>query len=100
MLMVVVTCCSTYSKAVSSILVYLHLQWAFLRQVCIFRLCCSYTYIDTAYEVVWSVSQSVTTVSPAETVEPIEMPFGLWIPVGPRNHVLDWVQIPRAKEQF
>ena len=27
---------------------------------------------------------------------PIEMPFGLWIRVGPRNHVLDGVQIPRG----
>jgi len=23
-----------------------------------------------------------------ETAEPIEMPFGLWTPMGPRNHVL------------
>jgi len=28
--------------------------------------------------VVWSVSQSVTLVSPTKTAEPIEMPFGLW----------------------
>jgi len=26
---------------------------------------------------------------PAKTAEPIEMPFGTLIPVGPRNHVLD-----------
>ena len=26
--------------------------------------------------------------SPAKTDKPIEMPFGLWTPVGPRNHVL------------
>ena len=25
----------------------------------------------------------------AKTAEPIEMPFGLRIPVGPRNHVLN-----------
>jgi len=25
----------------------------------------------------------------AETAEPIEMPFGWWARVGPRNHVLD-----------
>jgi len=44
--------------------------------------------------VAWSVGQSsigrsVTVVSPAKTAEPIEMPFGLWIGMGPRNHVLD-----------
>ena len=27
--------------------------------------------------------------SPAKTAEPIEMPFGLWARIGPRNHVLD-----------
>ena len=36
---------------------------------------------------------SVTIVSPAKTAEPIEMPFGLWTRVGPRNHVLDGVHI-------
>jgi len=25
----------------------------------------------------------------AKTAEPIEMPFGVWTPVGPRKHVLD-----------
>jgi len=42
--------------------------------------------------VVWSVCLSVcryvTILSPAETAEPIEMPFGMWTWVGPRNHVL------------
>jgi len=28
--------------------------------------------------------------------EPIEMPFSLWAPMGPRNHVLDGVQIHSA----
>ena len=36
-----------------------------------------------------SVCQSVTIVNPAKTAEMIEMPFGLWTRVGPRNHVLD-----------
>jgi len=36
-----------------------------------------------------SVCLSVTIASPTKTVEPIEMPFGLWTRVGPRNHVLD-----------
>ena len=30
----------------------------------------------------------------AKTAEPIEMPFGLWTWMGPRNHALDGVQIP------
>jgi len=33
--------------------------------------------------------RSVTLASPAKTAEPIEMPFGLWARVVPRNHVLD-----------
>jgi len=37
----------------------------------------------------------LTTVSPATTDEPIEMPFGVWTHAGPRNHVhvLDWTVI-------
>ena len=31
----------------------------------------------------------VTTVSPADKAELIEVPFGLWIWVGPRIHVID-----------
>ena len=31
----------------------------------------------------------VTVVSPAKMAEPIEIPFGLWARMGPRNHVLD-----------
>ena len=38
-------------------------------------------------EVAWSVSLSVTTMSPAKMAEPIEMPFGLW------TLVLDRIQI-------
>jgi len=49
------------------------------------------------------VSRSVTVLSPAKTVEPIEMPFGLrtqvrWTHF--RNHALDGVQIPHGKGQF
>jgi len=36
----------------------------------------------------------------AKTAEPIEMPFGLWARMGPRNHVLDGFQIHRGKGQF
>jgi len=36
-----------------------------------------------------SVCRSVTVVSPAKTAEPIDILFGLWTRVGPRNHVLD-----------
>jgi len=46
------------------------------------------------------VCRSVTVVSPAKTAEPIEMPFGLWARVGPRNHVLDGVHMPHGKGQF
>jgi len=37
----------------------------------------------------WSVSLSVTLVSPAKTAEPIKMPLGLRTQLGPGNHVLD-----------
>ena len=43
---------------------------------------------------------SVTVVSPAETAEPIKMPFGSWALVGSRTHALDGVQIPVEKGQF
>jgi len=43
------------------------------------------------------VCQSVTLVIHVKTAEPIEMPFGLRTWVGPRNHVLDEIQIPRQK---
>ena len=36
-----------------------------------------------------SLSLFVTLVSPAKTAEPIEMLFGLWARMGPRNHVVD-----------
>jgi len=50
-----------------------------------------------AWSVGLSVCRSVTLVSPANTPEPIEMPFGLSTRVG---HVLDGVQIPHGKGQF
>jgi len=53
-------------------------------------------YVDAACcyrPIVWSVGQSVcqsvTLVSSAETVEPIEMSFGFRTGVGSGNHVLD-----------
>ena len=36
-----------------------------------------------------SVGLSVTIVSPAETAEPIEMPFEVWTQVNLGNHALD-----------
>jgi len=42
----------------------------------------------------WSVSRSVTVISPARLAELIEIPLGFWTQVGPRNHGLDEVQIP------
>jgi len=54
----------------------------------------SATYVDAAYLRPSSVvCRSVTLESSATTAEPIEMPFWLWTRVGPRNHVLDGVQI-------
>jgi len=46
------------------------------------------------------VSLLVTVVSPAKTVEPIEMPFGGLTWVGPRNHALDGGPDPTGKGQF
>jgi len=46
--------------------------------------------------VAWSVDRfDVTIVSSTKTAEPIEMQFGLWTLVGPRNHgsLGPWVQI-------
>jgi len=54
-------------------------------------------YVDEAHCYRWSSGLSVTLVSPAKTAGPIEMPFGLWTLVGPRNHVSDGVQITHAK---
>jgi len=48
-----------------------------------------------ADRVVWSVCRSVTVVSPAKTTEP--MPFGLRTRLGPRNHILDGVLIPKER---
>ena len=42
----------------------------------------------------------VMIVSLAKTAKPIEMPFGLWTWVGPKNHVLDGVQIPHENGQL
>ena len=50
--------------------------------------------------VAWSVGLSLTQVNPAKTAEPIEMPFGLWVRMVPKNHKLDGVQIPCGKGQF
>jgi len=36
----------------------------------------------------------------AKTAEPIEIPFGLWAWLGPRNHVLDGIQIPIERGIF
>jgi len=70
------------------------------------RLHHSTTYVDAIYcyrpssVVCRSVSQSVTLASPAKMAEPIEMPFGLWAWMSPRNHVLDGVQILHGNGQF
>ena len=54
-------------------------------------------YVDAAYcyrpsssVVCRSVCRFVChSLDPAKTAEPIKMPFGLWVWVGSRNHVLD-----------
>jgi len=38
--------------------------------------------------------------SPAKTAKPIKMSHGMWTRVGPRNHVLDGVQISHATGQY
>ena len=43
------------------------------------------------------LSVLVTRMCPAKTAEPIEMPFGWLTRVGPKNHVLDGVEIPHRK---
>jgi len=50
--------------------------------------------------VVWSGGLSVTLVSPAKTVEPIDMLIGLWARMGTRNHLLDGGPDPHGKGQF
>jgi len=47
-----------------------------------------------------AVCLSVTIVSPAKTDEPIEIPFGLRTRMGPRNRVLDGIQISMQKGNF
>jgi len=50
--------------------------------------------------VAWSVCFSVRIVSPAKTAEPVELLLGMWTRVGPRDHVLDGVQIPMGRGNF
>jgi len=57
--------------------------------------CYYYTALLVVTDLVaWSVSLSVTLVSPAKTAEPIKMPFALRTQIGPENHVLDGVPDP------
>jgi len=37
----------------------------------------------------------VTTLSCAKAAEPIDMPFGVWTRVGPRNHASGEAEIPK-----
>jgi len=55
-----------------------------------------WTWTTTAYnfrEKTFPGMPDDTGVSCVKMTEPIEMPFGLWSRVGPRNHILVWVQI-------
>ena len=48
------------------------------------------THVDAAcYRPSSVLCRFVTIVSPAKTAQLIEVPYGLWTSVGPRNHVLD-----------
>ena len=42
--------------------------------------------------------QQLSAISCAKTAEPIEMPFGIWTPVGPRKHVLGGVTLAQPGE--
>jgi len=44
--------------------------------------------------------RTLCRISCAKTTEPIEMPFGTWIQVGPENHVLDGIQISTHKGEI
>jgi len=62
-------------------------------------------------EVAWSVRLSVDDVrsgglsvchsrEPCKTAEPIEMSFGVWSRVDPRNHALDWIHTTKRMGNF
>jgi len=68
----------------------------FVRNCILGRITVLYTtYVDAAYRpsgvVCRSVCLSVRVVNPAKTAEPIEIPFGLWTRLGPKNHSCTWV---------
>ena len=44
-------------------------------------------------------TRTIKGLSPAKTAEPVEMPLGVLTRVGPRNHVLDGVNIGRIHSQ-
>jgi len=50
--------------------------------------------VCVSLSVCWAVD---TTMRPAKTAEPIEMPFGLWTVVGQSNNVFGRGRVPRGK---
>jgi len=69
------------------------------------RATCGLGYVDAAYYYTDRVARSVCllvchTSEPCKTAELLEMLFGLWTRVGPKNHVLDGVQISHETGQF
>jgi len=63
--------------------------------------------LSVAADIAWSVCLDCVsvclldvTVSRTKMVEPINMPFGLWTWVVPRNHVLGVALIPQVNGQF
>jgi len=65
-------------------------------------------YGGLAIDLSWSVDclcvfvcLLVTAISPTKTDKAVEMPFGFWTRVGPRNHVLGGgPYLPRGKSYF
>jgi len=47
--------------------------------------------------VMWCVCPSAKTVSPTKTVEPIKVPFGLWMRVGPKEPCIRWGPDPSCE---
>jgi len=75
-------------------MIYALVFYSFLGRIAVLR------NVDAAYcyqcsVICPSVCLSVTIVSPATTADPIEMSFGSWTRVGPRNHM--GVQVPTGR---
>ena len=61
---------------------------------------CACACVRACVRVCVCVCLLITTTRRAETAEPIEMPFGVWTPVGPEKHVRWGFGSPKTKGQF